>query len=81
MLLDFFTSEVFMKYAVLFSILISPLAFAEGEAVAPAAPKTGETVSLSAEATAPLFERVRGAHIRAQQNGKVVAMSKATSAK
>ncbi len=39
-----------MKFAVLFSILISPLAFAEGEATA----TTEETVSLSQEATAPI---------------------------
>jgi len=64
-----------MKFAVLFSILISPLAFAEGETTA----TTEETVSLSQEATAPLFERVRGAHTRALQTGKVVAMAKPES--
>ncbi len=67
-----------MKFLVLFSILISPLAFAEGESGKPAATPatTEETVSISQEATAPLFERVRGAHTRALQTGKVVAMAK-----
>lgn len=66
-----------MKFVMLFSMFLSPLAFAEGET--PVTPKTEETVTLSAEATAPLFERVRGALTRAQQSGKVVAMTKPVS--
>lgn len=69
-----------MKYVLLVSILLSPVAFAEGETTAPATPaKTEETVSLSQEAIAPLFERVRGALVRAQQSGKVIAMAKSES--
>jgi|GEM_PF-4918270 len=63
-----------MKFVLLFSMLLAPLAFAEGET--PVTPKTEETLTLSAEATAPLFERVRGALARAQQSGKVVAVAK-----
>ena len=70
-----------MKYVFLFSMLMAPVSFAEGEGATTTPPKPEETVTLSAEATAPLFERIRGAHIRAQQSGKVVAMSKTTSAK
>ncbi len=70
-----------MKFVLLFSMLLSPAAFAEGGAAPAAAPaKTEETVTLSAEATAPLFERTRSALTRAQQKGQVVAVVKAPAA-
>ncbi len=40
---------------------------------APTTPRTEETVTLSEEATAPLFDRIRGAHMRAIKDGKVAA--------
>jgi hypothetical protein len=63
-----------MKYLALFSLLAGSVALAEDNA--PTTPlsgasKTEETVTLSEEATAPLFDRVRGAHLRAQKNGSV----------
>lgn len=62
-----------MKTLALLSLLVSPVALAEEAPTATTPPKTEETVTLSEEATAPLFERVRGAHLRAQQNGKVAS--------
>jgi hypothetical protein len=76
-----------MKYLTLFSLLLAaPFALAEDGATPAAATTTGtpakteETVTLSEEATAPLFERVRGAHLRAQQNGKVAAVTPSSAA-
>lgn len=62
-----------MKTIVIFAILLSSSAFAEESTTATTPPKTEETVTLSEEATAPLFDRIRGAHVRALQSGKVVA--------
>lgn len=56
-----------MKKLLLLCVFISPLAMADEAA------KPEETVTLSQEATAPLFERVRGALNRAVKDGKVVA--------
>lgn len=68
-----------MKKFLLLAVLVSPFAMAdESTTNAPAtAAKPEETVTLSQEVTAPLWERVRGAHERALKEGKVVASNTA----
>lgn len=67
-----------MKTIILLSFMLSPLAFAD-EASTATPPKTEETVTLSEEATAPLFDRIRGALGRALKDGKVVASSQSAA--
>lgn len=61
-----------MKNVVFLSLLLSPVAFAD-EATTANTGRPEETVTLSEQATTPLFERVRGTIIRAVKDGKVVA--------
>lgn len=61
-----------MKTILFLSLLLSPAAFAD-EATTASTGKPEETVTLSEQATTPLFERVRGTIIRAVKDGKIVA--------
>ncbi len=68
-----FVREIFMKF-LLFAVFFSlPFAIAHAEVVEIAAKsaKMEATVKLSAEVAKGLFDRIRGAHLRAIQRGSV----------
>lgn len=65
-----------MKFVLVASLFLAPFALAHadsGENSAPKAVKTEETVRLTDEASQGLFERIRGAHLRAVKQGKILA--------
>lgn len=66
-----------MKLAALF-LFAAAVARAEGEAPK-AAPPPVETVKVTDQPDADLFERIRGAHIRAEKSGQI-AVNTAASA-